>query len=101
MVVVVMMVIGVGVCLSATMHGDREVSLALLMNSAELMATDNHGNTALHHSVMRRHLELTKLLLQRRADPIIQNKVSDSSHTVCYRLAFRGDERKHIAKHAV
>ncbi|KAK7109759.1 fibronectin type 3 and ankyrin repeat domains protein 1-like [Littorina saxatilis] len=77
----------------ANLHGDRDVGLALMMNGADIERTDNNGSTALHHSVMRKHLELTQVLLQRRSDPLVANKES----TTPWQIATSHDDKKRIA----
>ena len=60
---------------AANLHGDRDVALTLMMNGADLDGTDNNGSTPLHHAVNRKYYDLTQILLQRRANPLLPNKV--------------------------
>nr|KAG5696751.1 hypothetical protein BaRGS_013560 [Batillaria attramentaria] len=77
----------------ANLHGNRDLALALMMCGADIHSTDCSGSTALHHAVMRKHFELTQLLLQRRADPLLQNKEDHSA----YLIAMSSDDRRRIA----
>ena len=77
-----------------------------MLNGADHNATDNNGSTALHFSVMRKHYDLTQVLLQRRADPLLPNKVGcvhTHTHTGTYMhshthsgICMHSDTRTHI-----
>ncbi|KAL8610984.1 hypothetical protein ACOMHN_042600 [Nucella lapillus] len=74
----------------ANLNGDRDVGLALMMNGADIHGTDNTGSTVLHHAVMRKHYDLTSVLLQRRADPLQENNKS----TTPWQIAISSDDKR-------
>jgi len=45
----------------------------LLANGADVMVTNNHGDTPLHYAVSREHLEVIHELLDNGADPSVIN----------------------------
>lgn len=79
----------------ANLHGNRDLALALMMSGADINAVDSSGSTALHHAVMRKHYDLSQLLLQRRADPLQENK----EHNTPCQIAQSSDDaqRRRIA----
>ncbi|KAL8566032.1 hypothetical protein ACOMHN_062761 [Nucella lapillus] len=79
----------------ALMNGNREVGLTLMMNGADLSATDNYGNTALHHAVTRQHGDLIKVMLAKKANPLIPNKESTTPWKIA--CSFTDDRRGIVA----
>lgn len=58
----------------ATVHANLDMLKEVLKHDIDLNQQDAQGNTALHYAVMTKNYEKLKLLLQKGADPTIQNK---------------------------
>lgn len=78
----------------ANLHGNRDVALALMLAGADIHAADINGSTALHHAVMRKHFDLTQLLLQRLADPLARNREDNTP----WLIAQSSEDRRRIAQ---
>ena len=61
--------------LSASVGGNRDVALALLMAGADINAQDRDGKTALMIAIINGHQPLVELLLKRNANMGVKNEV--------------------------
>ena len=61
--------------LSASVGGNRDVALALLMAGADINAQDKDGKTALMIAIINGHQPLVELLLKRNANMGVKNEV--------------------------
>ncbi|XP_037611327.1 ankyrin repeat domain-containing protein 22 [Sebastes umbrosus] len=62
---------------------------AVLSSSINVDAVDYKGNTALHYVCQRKSQRLVPLLLERNADPNIQNYDGETPLDIATRLKFK------------
>ena len=61
---------------TASVGGNRDVALALLMAGADINAQDRDGKTALMIGIINGHQPLVELLLKRNANLKVKNEVN-------------------------
>lgn len=62
---------------------------------------DDQGNTALHYSVMNGHLDVTRMLLKRNADPLAHNIDGKGPLDVCNDKEIKRAIEKQMPKRVV
>ncbi len=63
----------------AALIGETGMVELLLDYGADINATDSDGNTALHHAMSRIQLDTIRALVERKADPLQENKWGESA----------------------
>ncbi len=67
----------------AAIRGRPKIVYQLLEKTEAIDMRDDQGNTALHYAVMNDHLDATKLLLKRNADPRAPNIDGKTPLQIC------------------